>query len=173
MKTELNLYNVTKKYKSNFLYDELKRHKEKLKNDMFYNVRQNIIKHSFPLLYADRNLINLILEKLSQFKIVKNTVKLKLWFDKKLKTDDYLQEHLSFFLVINNEPEYIEKFLKFEQSLNIISNKYTSIDHENYINKIEFAEEEMNMFFDTRKWLDNQSLLYKDKMIEKLQRQEE
>lgn len=160
MKTELNLYNVTKKYKSNFLYDELKRHKEKLKNDMFYNVRQNIIKHSFPLLYADRNLINLILEKLSQFKIVKNTVKLKLWFDKKLKTDDYLQEHLSFFLVINNEPEYIEKFLKFEKLL------YTSIDHENYINKIEFTEEEMNMFFNTRNWLDDQSLLYKDNMID-------
>ena len=160
MKTELNLYNVTKKYKSNFLYDELKRHKEKLKNDMFYNVRQNIIKHSFPLLYADRNLINLNLEKLSQFKIVKNTVKLKLWFDKKLKTDDYLQEHLSFFLVINNEPDYIEKFWKFEKLL------YTSIDHENYINKIEFTEEEMNMFFNTRNWLDDQSLLYKDNMID-------
>ena len=160
MKTELNLYNVTKKYKSNFLYDELKRHKEKLKNDMFYNVRQNIIKHSFPLLYADRNLINLILEKISQFKIVRNTVKLKLWFDKKLKTDDYLLDQLAFFLVTNNEPEYIEKFLKFEQSL-----KYTMY-HDNYINKIESTEEEMNMFFNTRNWLDDQSLLYKDKMIE-------
>lgn len=166
MKTELNVYNVIKGYKSNFLYDELKKHQEKLKSDMFYNVRRNIIKHSFPLLYADRNLINLILEKLSQFKIVRNTVKLKLWFDKKLKTDDYLLDQLAFFLVTNNEPEYIEKFLKFEQLLNIISKKYTLINHENYINKIEFTEEEMNMFFNTRNWLDDQSLLYKDKMIE-------
>ncbi|MCA9496213.1 MAG: hypothetical protein KC589_04685, partial [Nanoarchaeota archaeon] len=114
MKTELVLYTIMDKYQSNFLYDELKKHKEKLKNDMFYNIRKNIIKHSFPLLYADRNLINLILEKISQFKIVRNTVKLKLWFDKKLKTDDYLLDQLAFFLVTNNEPEYIEKFLKFE-----------------------------------------------------------
>lgn len=166
MKTEVNLSKIIEKYKSNFLSDEYQKHHSKILNHDFYNVRKNIIKHSFPLLYADKTIWNLILEKISQFKFIQNSFKLKHLFDVKLKTDDYLLDELAYFLCIDAySPKYVKRYFDFNKSLKIIEKNYSLYSY-NYIQTLEFNEEELQMFFNTTNWLISEALKYKIKMID-------
>lgn len=166
MKTEVNLSKIIEKYKSNFLSNEYQKHHSEILNCDFYNVRKNIIKHSFPLLYADKTIWNLILEKISQFKFIQNSFKLKHWFDVKLKTDDYLLDELVYFLCIDTyQPKYVKSFFDFNKSLKIIEKNYSLYSY-NYIQTLEFNEEELQMFFNTTDWLTTEALKYKNKMID-------
>ncbi len=165
MKTEVVLDCIIKKYRSDFLSDAYQKHNSEIVNSDFYNVRKNIIKHSFPILYADRTIWNLILEKISQLKWVETNFRLKHWFDVKLKTDNYLLDELSYFLSIYDSIEYIKKFMEFEKVLKIIEKNYSLCQYSNYIQTLEFNEEELQMFFNTSQWLKTEALRYKTKMI--------
>jgi len=165
MKIDVILNKIIDKYQSNFLSDEYQKHQETLNFD-FYNVRKNIIKHSFPLLYADKTIWNLFLEKISKFNFIKKNWKLKHWFDVKLKTDDYLLDELSYFLCSQTPPSYVKKFFDFVTLLDIIEKKYSFYISSNYIKTLEFNEEELQIFFNTENWLNKEALLYKDKMID-------
>lgn len=166
MKTQVVLNKIIQKYKSNFLSDEYQKHHLETLNCDFYNVRKNIIKHSFPLLYADKTIWNLILEKISQFKFIKKNFKLKHWFDVKLKTDDYLLDELAYFLCIDESPSYVKKYFDFEKLLKVVEKKFSFYNNSIYIQTLEFNEEELQMFFNTSDWLITEALKYKIKMID-------